>query len=209
VFTEPSTNSTNLGQLHKGKHLHSSREEGQFFRVRSRSGRDLWVEKAKVSLVTDADAYDVNTDVQSEVSVFEPVFRRLRLDFGAAGGSVAGAGFAEMAVGLEYFMMERLSWRNAVFYRLNKGSADIMGFDSSVRGNGNLPLGGLRLRGIIGAGFRFATRGQEAPFVELGGLSRFRDFEIGFMLKYLVPVSRANPNVAIYSLVFSGATGFF
>lgn len=209
VYSEPSTSSSNLGLLHKDKRLHSSREEGEFLRVKSRSGRDLWIQKSQVAAVATSDAYDVTTDVQSEVPAFEPSFKRLRLDFGAAGGSMAGEGFAELAMGLEYFMMERLSWRNAAFYRLNKSRPDIMGLDSSVRGNGNLPLGGLRLRGIIGAGFRFATRGQEAPFIELGGLSRFRDFEVGFMLKYLMPVSGSNPNVAIYSLVFSGATGFF
>jgi hypothetical protein len=209
VYAEPSTTSANLGLLHKGKRLHSSREQGEFLRVKSRSGRDLWIQKSRVTAVSTSDAYDVSTDVQSEVPVFEPTFKRLRLDIGASGGSMAGEGFAEIALGLEYFMMERLSWRNAVFYRLNRTQPDIMGLDSSVRGNGNLPLGALRLRGIIGAGFRFATRGQEAPFVELGGLSRFRDFELGFMLKYLVPVSSPHPNVAIYSLVFSGAAGFF
>jgi hypothetical protein len=209
VFTKPSADSGSLGALPLGKRVHSLSEEGAFLKIRSRAGRSLWVPKASLLPVTPSDVYEVSLDAQSELPVFESSFKRLRLDLGASGGSFSGQTFIEVAGGLEYFMMERLSWRNALFYRLNRLLSDIYGFDSSARGNGNLSLGALKLRGIIGAGFRFATSGQEAPFLEVGGFARLSAFELGFMLKYLVPINNSTPNVAIYSAVFSGATGFF
>lgn len=209
VYSEPSKKSAPLGYLPKGKRVHSSDEEDAFIRIRSRTDRQLWIEKTHAAALPPSDGYDVVADAQSEVAIVFPTFKRLRLDMGAAGGSVSGQGFVEGALGLEYFMMERLSWRNAVFYRVNRVNSDIYGIDSSARGNGNLSLGTLKLRGIIGAGFRFATRGQEAPFAEVGGFARLTEFELGFMLKYLLPLNSTNPSVAIYSLVFSGSTGFF
>lgn len=209
VYASPSSQSAALGNLPKHKQVHSVDEEGAFIKIRSRSGRTLWVQKSHLGPVPESDLYDVEADAQSELPVSEAAFRRLRLDFGAAGGTFSNQSFIEVATGLEYFMMERLSWRNALFYRFNRILSDIYGFDTSARGNGNLPLGALKLRGIIGAGFRFATAGQQAPFAEIGGFAVLKGFELGLMLKYLVPVNSSNPNVAIYSVVFSGSAGFF
>ncbi len=209
VFSQPSADGSPVGALPLGKRLHSLSEEASFLKVRSRSGRSLWIQKTFLHPVPPSHEYDVSQDAQSELPFFESSFKRLRLDLGGAGGSLSGQSFIEVSGGLEYFMMERLSWRNAVFYRLNRLLNDVYGLDSSARGNGNLALGPLKLRGILGAGFRFATGGQESPFLEVGGFARLSEFELGFMLKYLVPLNNSNPQVAIYSVVFSGATGFF
>lgn len=209
VYSEPSGKAPVLGHLPKGKRAHLADEEGDFFRVRSRSGKDLWVHKSDLTVVTDAAPYDVTTDVQSEMPGREPNFKRIRLDMGASGGRFQNESIVEGAFGVEYFMMERLSLRNALFLRRAQVSRDYMGLDISVRGNGNLPLGALGLRGIIGAGYRFTTTGEGAPFGEVGGFAALRGFDIGVMMKYVVNSVSNREDGVIYSIVFSGAAGFF
>lgn len=211
VHSEPSTQSKVLGHLPKDKRVHTVSDQNGFSRIRSRSGQTLWVQSSEIEAIHSQESSDIQNDVQSELPLREPVFKRLRLDAGGAGGSVLGQNFFEGFVGLEYFMMERLSWRNAFFYRFARAGTDSFGLDSSVRGNGNLPLGALRLRGIIGAGYRFATPDGSAPFAEAGAYATLRGFDVGVMVKYLAHslANSATPNVFIYSIVLSGSAGFF
>lgn len=211
VYSEPRADAEVLGYLPKGKRAQSVDEEGAFFRVRSRSGRHLWIGKTSVGPVLSSDPYDVSSDVLAQHPNGEPDFRRIRLDMGASGGRTGNESFLEGALGVEYYMMERLSLRNALFYRRSQVREDSFGLDVSVRGNGKLLLGALGLRGILGTGYRLTTEGSGALFYEVGGFAALAGFDIGLMLKYLHNSlgDSSRENVVVYSVVFSGTTGFF
>lgn len=210
VHTSPSDEAPLVGYLTQGKHIWVVEEKNQFARLRSRSGKTLWIKSTELLPVLRTDKYDLDADVDA---AFAPSsdFKRIRIDLGAAGGRSRGDSFIEGAAGLEYFMLERLSWRNAVFYRRFQVLGDFFGLDTSVRGNGNLPLGALKLRGIIGAGYRFAGGEEGAPFAEVGGFAALGGFDIGVMLKYLNRSisDSTRDDVVIYSVVLSGGGGFF
>jgi hypothetical protein len=211
VHSTPSEAAPVVGHLPKGQRAFVTEEAAGFSKLRSRSRRDLWTKKSNLRLLDDGAVYDLARDVEPLYLVAEPDFKRVRLDFGGSGGTEQSIGFLEVALGVEYFMMERLSLRNAVFYRRSESQSDFFGLDTSVRGNGRLPLGALRLRGIIGAGYRFAGNDNGAPLVEVGGFAAIRGFDVGVMLKYLHYrfSDSSRSGVVIYSVVFSGTAGFF
>lgn len=212
VFSEPTEDSKIVGRLPKDSDVHVVSESGDFFRLRSHSGRSLWLQKKNAGPKPDPDPYALQSDVLAVLPDSAPRFKRIHLDVGGAGGTALDQSFFEGSIGLEYFMMERLSWRNSVFYRFAGILDDSYGLDSSIRGNGGLALGSLGLRGIIGLGYRFSNQlGGSAPFAEAGGFAALGGFDVGMMAKYLIH-SAADPNranVFIYSLILSGATGFF
>ncbi len=211
VHAEPSRQSEVIGHLPKGKRTWVTDQSGDFAKLRSRSRRSLWLLKKDLEALPDSEPYEVSTDVDAPFALGVSDFKRIRLDLGGSAGRVQNESFLEVAAGVEYFMMERLSWRNSVFYRRYQVAPDFIGLDTSVRGNGNLPLGPLRLRGIIGVGYRFATAQEGAPFAEVGGFAELKGFDVGLMLKVLNRsiFDSSRENVVLYSVVLSGGTGFF
>jgi hypothetical protein len=211
VFSEAHPRSPIAGYLKLGQRVQTASEAGLFVRLETRSGKKLWVRAEDLGPVTDKGEYDLSSDLQVRPKHSDPPFKRLRLDMGGAGGSFQGQSFFEASVGLEYFMMERLSWRNSFFYRFAGVLRDSFGLDSSVRGNGNLPLGSLRLRGLIGAGYRFASPAGSAPFMEVGASAALGGFDVGLVTKFIALslTDSSQPNVFLYSIVLSGSTAFF
>ncbi len=211
VYTKPNADSSIVGHLAKGQRAWVMEESGEFAKLRSRTRRELWALRSHLEEIKPSEPYNLGVDVDAPFLAGDSDFKRIRFDLGGATGRALNESFLELAVGVEYFMMERLSWRNSIFYRRYQVASDFMGLDTSVRGNGNLPLGALRLRGILGVGYRFATAIEGAPFVELGGFAELKGFDIGLMVKYLNR-SIFDPdreNVFVYSVVLSGGAGFF
>ncbi len=211
VYTHPSANAELAGHLPEGTRIWLADEDDTFSKIRTRSGKDLWIRNAELGPISRGDKYDLREDVEPEFFTSMPAFKRIRLDLGGSAGRSQSESFLEAAIGVEYFMMERLSWRNAIFFRHYQVQDDFFGLDTSIRGNGNLPLGPLKLRGIIGAGYRFAKASEGAPLVEAGGFAALKGFDIGVMVKYLHrSISDASrENILIYSVVLSGNSGFF
>lgn len=211
VYAKPSAQSELAGHLPEGTRTWLADEDDEFSKLRTRSGKDLWVRNSDLGRLPTSEKYSLVEDIEPEFFTSMPAFKRIRLDLGGSAGRAQNESFLEAAIGVEYFMMERLSWRNAIFFRHYQTQDDFFGLDTSVRGNGNLPLGPLKLRGIIGAGYRFAKASEGAPLVEIGGFAALKGFDIGVMVKYLHrSISDASrENILIYSVVLSGNSGFF
>jgi hypothetical protein len=122
-------------------------------------------------------------------------------EFNLAGGagSAGGQSFFELQLGVNTVFLPWLVWRNAPFYRFGSNAADVFGLDSSL-------LGRVALTSALGldagGGYRLATQGQSAPFIEARlGLSLSNVFlQVG--VKYLMGslVRAGGTNDWLYSI---------
>lgn len=141
-----------------------------------------------------------------------PPARRLSMDLSGTGGSSQGQSFLEASLGLNYALLEQLTWRNALFFRLSGVPANLLGLDSSIRAHQDLELGALGVRGIAGLGYRVATAATAmAPFVEAGVVFSVGNFDFGLIGKYLFLSlhNASEPNQFLYSIVLSGSAVVF
>ncbi len=89
-------------------------------------------------------------------------------DLGAAAGGTSGSSFFEINLGVNALLNPWLVVREAPFYRFRSNQTGVVGLDSSLLGRAVLGDSGVTLLG--GGGYRLATQGLTAPFLE-GGLT--------------------------------------
>ncbi len=140
-----------------------------------------------------------------------PSHSRVTYDLGAAVGSYNNISYTEIGLGLNWFFNDYLVWRNALFSRFGSEIDSIYGLDSSVRGvlgAGNSALG---ITVFAGPGYRFVSKGDNAPFLEGGLILKLAGFSLGGGAKALYYSNRAGglPNQeTIYFIILSGGGSF-
>ena len=108
---------------------------------------------------------------------------KLTYDLGVSSGSFAGTSYAEAELGLNYYFVDYMAWRNAVFYRFQSGIPNAFGIDTSLRGVLALGNRALGFTAFAGPGFRFINKGYDAPFAEAGAAIKVAGLSIGAGVK--------------------------
>jgi hypothetical protein len=111
---------------------------------------------------------------------------RLTYDIGLASGSYSGKSYLELNLGLNYYFLPYLNFRNAVFYRsVTEGDA-MYGLDTSMQAGSYFGITeSSRLNYDIGVGYRFASKKQSAPFVVAGAMFSSSGFSLGLRVKQI------------------------
>src|SRR4051812_49412132 len=92
----------------------------------------------------------------------------LTYDLGVSSGSTNNHSYTEAGFGLNYHFMDYLAWRNALFGRFISGQDSVYGIDTSLRGQVAFGDRQMGLSAFLGPGYRFVTKGDNAPFAEGG-----------------------------------------
>lgn len=167
-------------------------KQNGYIKLSTKSGRQMWIRQADV--VTDPDEIegDLVSDEEEPEEGTDSAYAKLTWDLGASAGSSGGNSYTEGSVGLNYFLMDWLAWRNALFARFTTPE-NVYGLDSSLRAFANLGLTEKSSMTFFGGpGFRFISKGQNTPFVEGGVVAKLGGFNIGggakhFLLKSMDP----------------------
>ena len=108
-----------------------------------------------------------------------PEFHTLTYDLGISFGTYNKKSYTEVDLGLNYFFLQWLAWRNAVFYRGIENGDNFSGLDSSARAIYDSPSSNLGFTTFGGVGYRFANHDANAPFLEAGLSLKLAGIRIG------------------------------
>lgn len=213
VYEEPSEFSKAAGELAKGKRIEvQGKETNSFWQIRTKSGRGLWIKKSDILLNTAAIEKDI-----AEPPVFsagpaakkESSDKKFSYDIGFSAGTYNSVSYSEAEVGLSYHALPFLDWRNAAYVRF-QNPTNIYGLDSSLRLVGDFGVGVAGVYAFAGPGYRFASQGSGAPFIEAGAVVRLAGFSLGGGMKrlmYSVSTSGATDDT-MYFIILGGGGSF-
>lgn len=128
-------------------------------------------------------------------------------DIGFAAGTYNDVNYSEINVGLNLFFTEMFTWRNALFGRFASKQDTITGLDTSLRMNlgAENSSSSMAVQTFLGGGYRFVSKGTNAPLAEAGLVARFGSFEIGGGAKALFYNEPALPSTDVqYFIILSG-----
>lgn len=194
-------NGKTIGSFPASKKVTVSTEAQMGFRkIKTKSGKGLWISEKDLSFETDLEG-DIDTDQEAHPA------SRFSYDLGLSMGSYGGSSYTEANLGVNYFVLNWLNFRNSLFYRFGSQSNSFYGLDSSLRGifssNKGMPFG---MTVFAGPGYRIANKGSNAPFVEAGVILKVMGLNLGGGLKsvfYSVAQSGA-ANDTQYFVILSG-----
>lgn len=209
VFAAPNAGAKVLSVVGKRRTLESAGEpEKGFYPVKTKSGRKVFVKASDV----EVEQSSIDDDLVSSESEEKPKsFRRFRFDGGGSIGSSNRGSFQEVNLGVSYYVLEWLIWRNAPFFRFQSGASNSYGLDSSIRGQYAIPAAPDFSPAIaLGAGFRFINTGRHAPFAEVGLGARVSEVSIQLGVKYIVGkwVDESSENEMIFNGGFTASGSF-
>ena len=103
----------------------------------------------------------------------------LTWDIGASTGQTNKANYSEIGVGVNWYFLDWMAWRNAAFARFQTGENAAAGIDTSVRPIFHFGDNKFGLTTFFGPGYRFVTRGVNAPFGEAGVVFNISQVSVG------------------------------
>ena len=116
---------------------------------------------------------------------YKPTFT---YDLGASTGTYNNLSYTEITVGLNWYLLDYLVWRNAIFSRFGSQISTIAGLDSSIRfvfdaetDNSKLGIGFF-----AGPGYRFSDTNDSGVFGEAGVVLKAVGLAIGVGVKSLI-----------------------
>lgn len=205
IYDRPDGNA--ISRVKAGQKFRATRtKEAGYIKLSTKSGRQMWIRETDV--VTDPDEIEndlVSGDPESEEQEAAS-YSKLTWDIGVSSGSSGGSSYTEGSVGLNYFFLDWLAWRNAAFARFTTPE-NVYGLDSSLRAFANL---GLTEKSSVtffgGPGFRFITKGTNTPFLEGGAVAKLGGFNIGGGAKHFLlnSVNSTLTNETQYFIILSG-----
>lgn len=209
IYAAPATSAKVLSVVGKRRNLESAGEpEKGFYPLKTKSGRKVFVKASDVQVEESSIDEDL---VSSESESPPPSFRRFRFDGGGSVGSSSRGSFYEVNLGVSYYALEWLIWRNAPFFRFQSGSSNSYGLDSSIRGQYAVAVApDFSPSFLVGAGFRFINTGRHAPFAEVGLGARVSEVNIHLGVKYIVGkwVNETSENEMIFNGGFTASSSF-
>jgi len=131
---------------------------------------------------------------------------------GSSGSSNGSTTYTEVQLGVNYFILPWLKWRNAPFYRIRSTLPAAYGLDSSLIGTTSLPLTeGASANFGLGGGYRLINTGKSAPFAEgSAGISVGGVRIQGSVKRVFNSVARKGAREdTIYSITFGGGGVLF
>ncbi len=129
-------------------------------------------------------------------------------DVGGSSGNVNGHGYMEAQIGINYFVLPWLKWRNAPFYRFRSDLPASYGLDSSLMGTHTFLLADqTNLNLGVGGGYRFINTNKSAPFAEgqLGFSAGGLRIQGSVKQVFNSAVTPGAKNDTIYTLTFGGS----
>lgn len=130
-------------------------------------------------------------------------------EVGAGSGYSSEGGFYEINAALNTHLQAWLVWRNSAFYRGQTDSDDFFGLDTSMQAGNRLRLGERAWFDYHGgAGYRFTSINEHAPFAEAGATYRAGTLRLGANAKYILYelVGDDRDNEFVFSISISGST---
>ena len=217
VYSAPSEKSVTKMKLKNGKKIISTgKTKGDWIELKTKSGKSLWMKQSdleRIDSVTEDDLAEVSEERSQSQTAHSKKddYAKFQYDLGGSVGGSGGESYYEMHLGLDYFILRWLVWRNAPFYRLPSNSVALYGLDSSLQGRHQFNLSqDIAPHFNLGAGYRLATQGSSVPFVEAGLGCAVKKINIGASVKYLLysAVGDGRVNEKIYTINFSGSGAF-
>ena len=130
-------------------------------------------------------------------------------DIGAGSGYSSDGGFYEINGALNTHFLSWLVWRNSAFFRGQTDADNFFGLDTSMQAGSRFELGPQAMLDYHGgAGYRFTSIGDHAPFAETGASYRAGGLRIGANAKYILydVVGEDRDNEFVFSVSVSGST---
>ena len=133
----------------------------------------------------------------------------LSYDFGLSVGSLGTVSYTEFNFGLNYFIKDKIIWRNSIFSRsFSEQYEDIYGLDSSARFYYvNDFSNSSRLTLYAGPGVRLVSAGDTVPFAEGGFDIKLGGFNFGLGAKtfFNKMVNKDSENDTLFFISLSGS----
>jgi hypothetical protein len=215
VYAESNDSSQVLMNAKQGQRFRTegTRENG-YVRLVTKSGRPLWIRESDVQAAGYSAADDIApAQMRAQKGTAEsPSFKRFSIDIGGSSNFSGTSGAYEANLGINFFILEWLVFRNAPFYRMQTGLSAQYGLDSSLQGRYSVQvIEGVTPNVQLGAGYRLINSGTSAPFFEGGAGINVKGLQVGATAKLLLNSAVANgaSNEVLYSVNFSGSTGLF
>ena len=143
--------------------------------------------------------------------VFAEDEQKITWDLGAASGRYRISGkdisYSEIQLGLNYYFVDWLSARAAGFMRFPSENGTIQGLDLGLRAHERLDFGSNSgLSAFIGSGYRFLSRGVNAPYGEAGIIFKLGGLSVGGGAKVAFNdwIRSGSGNDVQYFLILSG-----
>lgn len=170
VYAKPSTSSPVLGKIKKDKKIRvRGTQNNGFYMVPLKNGKSVYIPVASVEPYT---VKNLSNDVDASNASQSTRKGRFYFDIGASAGQTTvnsvSTSYTQITLGVDYFFMDWLSWRNEVFGRFISGNDPLYGVDSSARAHYDIMLDQFKVGVYGGPGYRFVTRGTNAPFALAG-----------------------------------------
>jgi hypothetical protein len=119
----------------------------------------------------------------------------LSYDVSVSSGTYDNRTYSELQLGLNWYALDWLNWRNSVFQRFGSSDLDIVtGFDTAFLFTKDAVADGgtFGIQGFIGPGYRFATKDNSGAFAEAGLIFAAGPLRVGVGAKSLY---YSNPRV--------------
>lgn len=179
IYARPDLNSEPLGFIRQGRSVRPQGREGEFFKVKLKSGAAGWVQRADLS-PGEAEIEEAEAGRESAPRAASDDFSRWNLQIGISSGSSGGRTYTEVNLGVGYYFKRWLEWHNSLFASLDR-VRNVYGLDTSLRGVLNTDIGGIaHLHGFAGPGYRFASdSAYNTLFAEAGLITSVAGFSVG------------------------------
>ena len=195
-------------KLKKGQKVRAEGDaEGGFYRLKTKSGKPLFVHADDVKPNSPAPEDDLDTSPSANSkknakSSSNDSFDRFKFDIGGSSGNSNGLTFFEAHLGVNYYLVKWFYVREAPFYRLPNNHVATYGLDSSINGELGIPIPELNPHLHLGGGYRVTNTGKDAPFVEGGFGAGFKGTSFNASVKYIMNTQVKNglANERIYTL---------
>lgn len=112
---------------------------------------------------------------------------KLSYDLSGSTGTYNDTSYTEIQLGLNWYVLDWLNWRNAIFHRMGSKIDSVTGLDSALLATTEFVSegGGLGVQGFIGPGYRFASTENSAVFGQAGLIFALGGLRVGIGAKSL------------------------
>lgn len=166
--------------------------KNSYYQIKAKRGRRLFIAEKDISLDADLEN-DIEKIPRKSGSQFK-YQSKFTYDFSFSTGNnkvlksgtvdeIVDSTYSEFNLGLNYHYSSFLAWRNALFYRSQSEADNFYGLDTSGRAGFAFGSGAMGLSAFGGAGYRFVSEGDSAPFYEVGFVTRLLGMTFGLSYK--------------------------